>query len=256
MSDSHVLINEKLTVLGEECGVRVLYAVEAGSRAWGFASPDSDYDVRFIYVRPRDDYLRLDNVDDVLEYEISELYDIVGWDIQKALRLFHKSNPSLFEWLGSPVIYKTTDVFERHRTDLLAHYQKKHGLYHYFNMAKRNFHANFKTDRVPLKRYLYVIRPLLACKWILNSDSPPPVLFGELVSHALEPELHSAMDDMLAKKSIPEESEKHVRVALWDQWINDNFAMLAHAPDALEPDSKMSWQKLNEVFLDIITNAY
>ena len=89
--------------------VRIIHAAESGSRAWGFAAPDADYDVRFIYVRPKEFYLKLERTRDVIEWEQNDLLDINGWDLQKALRLLHKSNPALFEWNHSPIIYKTTD---------------------------------------------------------------------------------------------------------------------------------------------------
>src|SRR5580693_1365673 len=95
-----------------EAQVRVLLAIESGSRAWGFASPDSDYDVRFIYVRPKADYLKLEDTKDFIDWELDETLDINGWDLSKALKLFHKSNATLFEWANSPVVYRTTDEWK------------------------------------------------------------------------------------------------------------------------------------------------
>lgn len=92
------VIIEKLQQIEKQENVRILHAVESGSRAWGFESPDSDFDVRFIYVRPRDYYLKLEQTRDVLEFPINDLLDVNGWDLQKALRLLHRSNPSVFEW--------------------------------------------------------------------------------------------------------------------------------------------------------------
>lgn len=100
------IIKDKIQEIEKKENVRVLRCVESGSRAWGFASPDSDYDVRFIYVRPKEYYLRLEKKRDVIEWQLDETLDINGWDIQKALRLLHKSNPTLFEWNSSPIIYK------------------------------------------------------------------------------------------------------------------------------------------------------
>ena len=235
--------------------MRILYAIESGSRAWGFASPDSDYDVRFIYVRPQEEYLRLDHTDDVIEYEVNEVMDIVGWDITKVLQLFHKSNPSLFEWLGSPILYRTTSDFESLRPLLEEHYQQKFGLYHYRSMAKKNFLVNFKDDQIKLKKYLYVIRPILACKWIMKEGSPPPVLFRDLLPCALEPELMPAMDDLLEKKSRTEESEKQTRIALWDKWIQENLASLENIAEATDLNNTMPWSRLNNAFLEILENA-
>ena len=101
----NVLVPQKLRDIEQQYKVTVLYAAESGSRAWGFASPDSDFDVRFIYKRPREDYLRLDPPRDVIELPVDETWDVVGWDLDKTLRLLHKSNPGLYEWLGSPVLF-------------------------------------------------------------------------------------------------------------------------------------------------------
>ena len=109
------LICSKLHEIEKENNVKILLAVESGSRAWGFASPDSDYDVRFIYVRPKEDYLRLENVRDVIELPIDDVLDINGWDLQKTLRLLYKSNPTLFEWFSSPIVYLETDFADRFR---------------------------------------------------------------------------------------------------------------------------------------------
>ncbi len=103
------LIESKLREIEEKKNIKILHCVESGSRAWGFASPDSDYDVRFIYVRPKEFYLRLDKTRDVIEWQLDDTFDINGWDISKALSLLYKSNPTLFEWNSSPIVYKTTE---------------------------------------------------------------------------------------------------------------------------------------------------
>ena len=114
-------IQAQLRRIEEEEHIKILLAVESGSRAWGFASPDSDYDVRFIYIRPTQDYLRLDSVRDVIELPIDEVLDINGWDLQKTLRLLHKSNPTLFEWFSSPIVYRETEFADTFRK-LMSHY--------------------------------------------------------------------------------------------------------------------------------------
>lgn len=96
------MIVSRLREIEEKEKVHILLAVESGSRAWGFASPDSDYDVRFIYIRPKEDYLRLESIRDVIELPINDVLDINGWDLQKTLRLLYKSNPTLFEWFSFP----------------------------------------------------------------------------------------------------------------------------------------------------------
>ncbi len=129
------VIIEKLREIEQKEQVTILHAVESGSRAWGFASPDSDYDVRFIYVRPAEYYLKLEKTRDVIEWQLDERLDINGWDLQKALRLLHSSNPTLFEWNNSPIVYKTTEEWAEIRIEINNYFSARSGLYHYLNTA-------------------------------------------------------------------------------------------------------------------------
>jgi predicted nucleotidyltransferase len=249
----HSLITEKLNDVERAEQARVLYAVESGSRAWGFASPDSDYDVRFIYARPAAEYLRLDERRDVIEYELNDVLDINGWDIRKALRLFCKSNPTLFEWLGSPIVYRTTEAFESIRGLIGEYYQRKHAFCHYRSMAKKNYRSNFKDgEPVRLKAYFYVIRPILAAGWILQNGTPPPVAFAELADARLEPRMRPETEWLLAEKERADEDARQTRVAVWDQWIESHLANLENAlPDA-QGNPVISWDRMNAVFREIV----
>ncbi len=135
--------------------VCILYACESGSRAWGFASQDSDYDVRFIYVRKPEWYLSkdLDYKPDVIELPIVDELDVNGWDLRKALQLFRKSNPPLLEWLDSPVVYLENGSAATRLQELIpTSYSPVSCMYHYFKMAKRNFREYLRGDRVRLKK--------------------------------------------------------------------------------------------------------
>ena len=148
-------IQEKLREIErrEEC--RILLAVESGSRAWGFASPDSDYDVRFIYVRPEKVYLRLDRTRDVIEVPINDELDINGWDIDKTLRLLHKSNPTVFEWFSSPIIYQSSAFADQFRPIMQKYFSSKAGLWHYLHMAEGNYRDYLRGKMVRAKKYFY-----------------------------------------------------------------------------------------------------
>lgn len=172
------LVLLKLREIEEKENIRVLHAVESGSRAWGFASPDSDYDVRFIYVRDRDFYLSLRDTKDFIDWELNEVLDINGWDIKKALQHFHKSNATLFEWSNSPVVYYTTEEWQKLYSQAAGNYFAcKPSLYHYYGTANKNYHEYLLDSMVKYKKYFYVLRPILACKWIEERKCPPPVLF-------------------------------------------------------------------------------
>ena len=198
-------ILKTLQEIEEQENVRILHAVESGSRAWGFASPDSDYDVRFIYVRPTDFYLRLDKTRDVIEWQLDDTLDVSGWDLSKVLTLLRKSNPTLFEWNTSPIVYKTTEEWTSLSALIRRHFLAKPGLYHYLSMAKRNYHEFFRSDTVKRKRYFYVLRPILACRWILKEGSPPPMLFQDLVDACLDAEYRPDVAALLAEKAITSE---------------------------------------------------
>lgn len=172
----------KLAAVEAQEGVRVLYACESGSRGWGFASPDSDYDVRFIFVRPLRDYLRITPVRDVIEEVPGPVFDVNGWDLRKALQLLAKGNATLVEWLSSPVVYREDAAFiARLRAAAAAVHRPVRSFHHYAAMGRGNFREYLQGEQVRAKKYLYVLRPLLAAKWVLERPEAPPMAFEALV---------------------------------------------------------------------------
>lgn len=198
-------ILSKLGEIENRENVKILLVVESGSRAWGFASPDSDYDVRFIYVRPKEDYLRLEKTRDVIELPIEGELDINGWDLDKTLRLLRASNPTLFEWFSSPIVYRETAFAQEFRSIMQRYFSSKRGLSHYLSMASSNYREYLKGNMVKAKKYFYVLRPVLACRWILDKGSPPPMLFSELMEAELDPVLLPDVNRLLdLKMNAPE----------------------------------------------------
>ena len=191
-------IASALAAVGAE-GCRVLLAVESGSRAWGFASADSDFDVRFVYARPRDWYLSIDleSKADTVERLLPGDIDLAGWDVRKALGLFAKSNPPLLEWLDSPIVYADDGVFRGELKRLLpAVYSPTACLYHYTRMARRTLTAYLGQPAVKRKKYLYVLRPLLAARWVEQGRGPVPMRLADLFV-TLGPE-YAAVRDAIA----------------------------------------------------------
>lgn len=202
-------IHARLRAAESEHQVRVLLAIESGSRAWGFASPNSDFDARFIYANRTDWYLSvgLEEQRDVIEYPIVDEMDINGWDLRKALRLFRSSNPGFVEWIQSPIVYESNTSFHPRARELLPIvYSTVRGIHHYRSMAKTNFRGYLQADEVPLKKYFYVLRPLLSVRWLERHQQPAPIEFHRLLETiADEPGLPAAIDDLLAlKRHTPE----------------------------------------------------
>lgn len=189
-------IMEALRNIETEHDVSVLFACESGSRGWGFASPDSDYDVRFIYVNRLPWYLTVAPRRDVIEVPISGDLDINGWDLRKALGLMRESNPTLLEWLRSPVVYRDdATAMPRFRELSEAVFSNARGWHHYSSMAKKNFREHLQADEVRYKKYLYVLRPLLAARWIRSQPGVPPMRFADLAQRTLDPVRDAALID-------------------------------------------------------------
>ncbi len=202
-------IEARLSAIEAEHNVRVLYACESGSRGWGFASPDSDYDVRFIYVHVLPWYLRVSPQRDVIEVPISGDLDINGWELRKALGLLKKGNATLIEWLDSPVVYRADANFLSAVRDAARQtHQAERSFHHYVHMARRNYREYLQGETVRLKKYLYVLRPLLATLWIEQGRGVVPMSFQELVNAIItDPELLAAIDQLLTIKRAAGESE-------------------------------------------------
>jgi predicted nucleotidyltransferase len=246
------LILEKLKEIEATENIRILHAVESGSRAWGFPSPDSDYDVRFIYVRRPEDYLKLEKTRDVIELPINDLLDINGWDLNKTLRLLHGSNPTLFEWLNSPVVYRETAFRQQIQPVMAACFSQKSGLYHYLNTATGNYRDYLKGDLVRAKKYFYVLRPILACKWILEKGTNPPVAFSELVEAELEEEMKPVVERLLDLKMNTPEVKEIPRVEALNRYLEDKIAWMKEAVASMPEEAHPDWEPLNRLFLEIV----
>ena len=245
------IIQKKLDEIEQQENVKILHCVESGSRAWGFASPDSDYDVRFVYLRKREDYLRLEGIRDVIEWQLDDVLDINGWDVQKYLRLLYKSNPTVFEWDLSPIVYRTSPEWQQISDVAGQYFRQDHLLYHYLSMAKSNERAYLREEQVRIKKYFYVIRPLLACRWILDQGTPPPIEFEKLREAELPAELNAVMDALLEKKRSTSEIGTGEHIEVLDQFIAAQFSELEDAAGTLRAKSNRSWDALDRIFLSL-----
>ncbi|MDY3929168.1 MAG: nucleotidyltransferase domain-containing protein [Clostridia bacterium] len=244
-------IKEKLIEIEKRENIKILHCVESGSRAWGFPSPDSDYDVRFIYVRPKEYYLRLDKTRDVIEWQLDETLDINGWDLQKMLRLLHSSNPTVFEWKNSPIVYKTSDEWESISKVFDDYFSAKSGIYHYLSMAKTNYREYLKGDVVRLKKYFYVLRPLLACEYIRENQKSPPMLFKNLLCY-LDGEVKNEVLKLLELKMKTSELGEGKAVTCINKYIEDKISEFDEYAKGMFAFQKPEWDTLNNLFLEII----
>jgi predicted nucleotidyltransferase len=227
-------VRDTLARLETERNVRVLFACESGSRAWGFASRDSDYDVRFLYVHPRDWYLSVEDRRDVIEEPVADDLDVSGWELRKTLRLLRKSNPPLLEWLRSPVVYRYDPAFVAQFGALATEfYSPRRCFRHYLHMAIGNWRDYLRgREVVSLKKYLYVFRPLLAGRWIERTGSQAPMQFARLIDGVLyEAVVRHALDELVERKKAGEELAVAPPVEVLSIFIEHELARLESLAD-------------------------
>lgn len=248
-------IISRLAVIESEHGVRVLYACESGSRGWGFASPDSDYDVRFLYVHPLAWYLQVNPARDVIELPISDVLDINGWELRKALGLLMKGNATLIEWLDSPVVYRAdTAFFGAIRDAALDTHRPERSFHHYVHMARKNYREYLRGETVRLKKYLYVLRPLQAAVWIEQGRGAAPMRFTDLVDAIVtDAGLRMAIEQLLVAKRAAMESEMGAPLPAINAFVD---AQLTRLEAAAPPGSNViDFSVLDRLLMDTVLRS-
>ena len=249
------IIKENLKAIEQEMNVNILYAAESGSRAWGVASPDSDYDVRFVYVRNIEEYLRLDPLRDVIEWCLDEVLDINGWDLKKALLGVKKSNPNLLEWVNSPIVYKQHAAWPAIRDQALAYASEKSLVCHYYGVAFSTYMEHLRGDKVRYKKYIYALRPLLCCLYVEHFHKPPVVEFHQLLmslQEILPDDLIEAINSMLAIKVQHGEHDVLPSIPILQNFIAQECQRQKTMSEQLPVDHKRDYEPLNEVFLKLV----
>ena len=257
------IIIEALKKIEEDYQVKILYACESGSRAWEFPSKDSDYDVRFIYVHKIEDYLTIDQIGvgtkrDVIELAISDVLDISGWELTKALKLFRKSNPPLMEWLHSGIVYyqaySTIDQMKELSKTVFAPHSCLH---HFLNMASNNFRVYLQNDLVKRKKYFYVLRPVLAAKWIEQFNQLPPLEFPTLLNTLVpEGELKNEILLLLKRKMAGDELDLEPKLPLLNDFLQDEIFRLREYTNTLNIDAPNCTPILDQLFRDTLNEVW
>ena len=232
--------------------IKIIYACESGSRAWGFASKDSDYDVRFVYGHPHDWCLSIAEKKDVIEIPVNKELDISGWDIRKSLRLLRKSNSPLLEWLSSPIVYKNVEA----ATNLLYVLSKRAFLpesscHHYLSMARSSIEKLENEQHVKIKLYLYAARTILCCKWIIERMNQQPMQIQDLLKSYLPTgKIRNYIDKLMNLKGNDLESTKIERSSHFEDYLNEELKLL-NAKIPKNPE-KIPIKDFDSVFKDIL----
>ncbi len=248
-------ILEQIKILEKDRNIRILFASESGSRAWGFPSPDSDYDVRFFYAKPLNWYLALNEPKDNIDLGVNELLDINGWDIRKALRLMKKSNVSPLEWMKSPIVYYKNEGFDDLIKEVLDDcFSPIASIHHYLSMAKRFYENCNGPEDVKLKSWFYGLRSSLNALWILEHQTMPPIHFPDALNLIKDkPGLVEKISKLIQIKAtkdenytLPKDEELLALMKTCIDRCDDEFKSL--------PGNKVAQETMNEIFRKIVSN--
>jgi hypothetical protein len=231
-------IVHRLQRITAEEGIRILMAVESGSRAWGFPSPDSDFDARFIYVRPTRDYLRIDPVRDVVERPIVDLFDVNGWDIQKTLGLLLNHNAVVAEWINSPIRYQDDDpIITKLAAIADRHFNPRGYALHYSSLGTNNVNRwDKEAETLSVKRYFYALRPALCVRALrMNPTARPPMCLQELMLVTnLTPDVIAQIDELVVLKSRTKEAAPATRSRELETLITSELSRASEVPERLD----------------------
>lgn len=243
-----------LREIEKENDVRILMACETGSRAWGFPSPDSDYDVRMIYVHKRDWYLSLKEEKDTIEIMLEDgEFDITGWDLRKSLRLLWKSNAALLERIQSPILYCKDDDFIN-KIDKIADaaYSRISTIHHYMSMAKKALEDVINKEEYKLKKFFYALRASIACKWILDREEKPPIVFQEMLAGLNIDSNHiKRIEELIALKATISETYMHSGEEELLDLMNQCLKRAGREGQEL-PSGKTDFEEVDRFFRDML----
>lgn len=253
-------IDQKLSSIEKDENVKIIFAIESGSRAWGFPSPDSDFDVRFVYVRNITDYLVIQEKRDVIELPIEGDLDINGWDIKKALQLLIKPNPVLMEWMRSPILYRFDPAVLDKLEDFACFVeQMRPSNYHYYHLAESQYRRNISSSQdVKLKKYFYVLRPILALRWMQNNKGGSlPMTFQQLMDGVELPvALVNLLNELITKKAATRELGTAPRISEIDNFIEQELDKSEKQPDLKLADTDHQLiNRANTILHEIITQT-
>lgn len=239
-----------LSQVEEKNNVKILYACETGSRAWGFPSPDSDYDVRFIYMHERDWYLSLSQRKDTIEFMDGDL-DITGWDLRKSLLLLRKSNAALIERFQSPIEYYAVDGVKKKFNKLIEKYYSPTAVFfHHYSLANKFWEEIKDAEHYKLKTWFYLVRSLLSCSWLFSNERVLPMNIQDLMKYS-EEDWKTRINEMIELKKTVGEKYIHPRDDKFHQWISDSMSILEKSKDSLGVNTTdMSY--LNKFFIKML----
>jgi predicted nucleotidyltransferase len=255
MSD---IIMSALKEIENNNNCKILFACESGSRAWGFPSQDSDFDIRFIFIRPVEAYLGLTETTDTINCFLPNELDLSGWDLKKSLVNFAKSNMPLYEWLGSPIVYSDNYELSYKLKKLISTYiNLKKGCYHHSSLAIKKYNEFSQKNHGSIKKLFYVLRSITAALWIIKNETNP---FTSLVENLnfidLDQTVFDKIKELIQLKETSNESDVISPDPIIIDWVTHTLGYLNSNKYNLPSNSNYSLDPLNDIFLEMLKSNY
>ncbi len=247
-------IQKHLDEIEKKYDISIIHAIESGSRSWGFASPDSDYDVRFIYVHKKDWYIQVFPKKDQIEIPISDELDIVGWDISKVLRLASKGNSVVHEWINTPIVYRSNDKITPFlREQMTQAFNPCASYHHYRSLAKNALNDLREKEHIKLKWFFYLLRALLSALWIKQNNTMPSIEFEYILNHLkLDDTVIKEIKELIYIKSKLVESEFYDISPSLVNFVEKHYQELEEYFPRIIKSDKLDW---NKVLVEIVNRA-
>ena len=250
-STMHKQIHTALLEIEKAHNCRVLFACESGSRAWGFPSPDSDYDIRFIYTHGVDWHLRINKQSDTLNKMLPGDLDLGGWELGKTLKLFSSGNVALYEWLHSPIVYHEPETLSTQlRHQIPAFFNVPKAFHHYLSLATKSADSHLEGNTIGIKKCSYIVRAIYASYWILECKNMPPTFFPDMLGRGLcDSELDVWIQEMIDRKRSEEERFEILLPEHVLKWIQSSLASLpSRGAELGPPRDRKALDDLNNLF--------
>lgn len=251
-------ILEKLYETERNYDVKIILAIESGSRGWGFASPDSDFDCRFIYVNKKDWYLSILDKKDNIEYEAGKVFDINGWDLKKVMKHILKSNAVMLEWLSSNEIYIKNEKITKELENLAKEFFNPISVsYHYLSIAKNKLRELLLEENGRLKTYFYILRAILNADYVNKYKKMPYMELEKTIKELnIKEEVLSEIRKLQNIKKDANESYTLEKNEILINYFNDLILKSDETLKEMRFEKNKNISKADEVFRKIIEMSY
>lgn len=244
----HKTISEKIKEIERRENVRVLHCVDLGECAWGIGATNDPSDIKFIYVRPLKSYLRLRPLKDEIHVKTNDVFSLHGIDLQKALRMLDTPRHQIYEIVCSPIVYHTSEEWKAIAQTIRKFFNPKAAVWNSLFIARKCFADNLKNDIIKFSDYFTALRAVLACKWAISKNSPPPYELPILIQECLDEDIMPAVSDLIKLKEVMPTLGLGPKIIVLNNYIEKSIKEIEEQRNTLSYGTSISWHEMDRLF--------